>query len=97
VSEFTIANAAVSNGQFLAGGLFLLLLGIVFIGMGTTVLAVILGNPPKEMKPTAFRDTIGTGGPIVLFMALVLLLGLYIPPPLETLLREAAAFLEDKR
>ena len=29
-----------------------------------------------------------------LFMALVLLLGLYIPPPLESLLREAAAFLE---
>ena len=38
-----------------------------------------------------------TGGPILLFMALVLLLGLYIPPPLETLLREAAASLEVKR
>ena len=30
-------------------------------------------------------------------MALVLLLGLYIPPPLESLLREAAGFLEVKR
>jgi hypothetical protein len=29
-------------------------------------------------------------------MALVLLLGVYIPPPLELLLREAAAFLEVK-
>lgn len=97
VSEFTIASAAVGSGQFLAGGLFLLLLGIVFIGMGSTVLAVVQGNPPKEMKSTAFQDCFSTGAPIVLFMALVLLLGLYIPPPLETLLRDAAAFLEGKR
>jgi hypothetical protein len=30
-------------------------------------------------------------------MALVLLLGIYVPPPLESLLRDAAAFLEVKR
>ena len=45
---------------------------------------------------TEFRDSLGTGRPILLLMALVLLLGLYIPPPLESLLREAAAFLEVK-
>ena len=47
-------------------------------------------------RPTRFRDSFGTAGPILLFLALVLLLGLYIPPPLESLLREAAAFLEVK-
>src|SRR6185295_18474897 len=36
VSEFTIVNAAVGSGQFLVAGLFLLLLGIAFIGMGGT-------------------------------------------------------------
>jgi hydrogenase-4 component F len=97
VSEFTIVNAAVGGGHFLAGGLFLLLLAIVFIGMGATVLAVVQGNPPERKLPNAFRDSIGTGLPILLFMALVLLLGLYIPPPLESLLREATAFLEMKR
>src|SRR6266849_3791758 len=101
VSEFTIVNAAVGSGQFLVGGLFLLLLGIVFLGMGATVLAVVQGNAPEqthgnEMRPL-FRDSIGTGAPVLLFMALVLLLGLYVPPPLESLLREAAAFLEVKR
>ena len=30
-------------------------------------------------------------------MALVVLLGLYVPPPLDSLLREAAASLEVKR
>src|SRR5437867_5530227 len=46
VSEFTIVNAAMVEGQFLAGGLFLLLLGIVFVGMGATVLAVVQGQAP---------------------------------------------------
>src|SRR5207237_1853818 len=45
VSEFTIVSAAFINGKFLVGSLFLLLLGIVFIGMGGTVLAVVQGQP----------------------------------------------------
>src|SRR5438874_360642 len=111
VSEFTIVNAAVNGGHFLAATLFLSLLGIVFIGMGVTVLTIVQGNAPDPLtlpspptvggerrvrgkEPNAFRDSISTGAPVLLFMALVLLLGLYIPPPLESLLREAAAFLE---
>ena len=38
-----------------------------------------------------------TGAPILLFLALVLLLGVYIPAPLESLLREAALLVEVKR
>jgi hydrogenase-4 component F len=94
VSEFTIVNAAVGSGQFVAGGLFLLLLGIVFIGMGSTVLAVVQGNAPDHKDANGIHDSISTGAPVLLFMALVLLLGIYVPPPLESLLREAAAFLE---
>jgi hydrogenase-4 component F len=94
VSEFTIVSAAISSGQFLAGGLFLLLLGIVFIGMGATVLAVVQGTPPEPQAPNGFHDTLSTAGPILLFMALVLMLGIYVPQPLDALLRQAAAFLE---
>ena len=97
VSEFTIASAAAGSGQYLACGLFLLLLAVVFVGMGATVLAVVQGDPPDGPGATRFRDSVGTAGPILLFLALVLLLGLYIPPPLESLLREAAASLEVKR
>jgi hydrogenase-4 component F len=97
VSEFTIVNAAIGNGQFLAGGLFLLLLCVVFIGMGSTVLTVVQGTPAAETPRNAFHDSLSTGAPIVLFMALVVLLGVYIPPPLESLLRQAAALLEAPR
>ncbi len=97
VSEFTIVNAAIGSGQYVVGGLILFLMGIVFIGMGATVLAVVQGNAPYSSKLKGFRDSAGTVLPILLFMALVLLLGLYIPPPLDGLLRDAAAFLEGKR
>jgi hydrogenase-4 component F len=102
VSEFTIVSAAVSGGQFVAAAIFLLLLGIVFIGMGSTVLGMVLGQPPGPrqpigIEPITYGDSMGTVAPILLFMALVLLLGLYIPPALETLLSDAAGFLEGKR
>jgi len=97
ISEFTIVNGAIGTGQYLVGGLFLLLLCVVFIGMGATVLAVVQGQPATEAAPTASRDSVATCGPILLFMALVLLLGLYVPPPLESLLRNAAALLEVQR
>jgi hydrogenase-4 component F len=97
LSEFTIVTAAADSQQYLAGGLFLLLLGIVFVGMGSTVLAVVQGNFPKQKEANVFHDNIRTGAPILLFITLVLFLGLYVPPPLESLLRDAAAFLEVKQ
>jgi hydrogenase-4 component F len=97
VSEFTILNAGFGSGRYVASGLFLLLLGVVFIGMGATVLAVVQGNPPEQAERTSYHDSASTCVPILLFMALVLLLGVYIPPPLDSLLHEAAALLEVKR
>jgi hydrogenase-4 component F len=97
VSEFTILNAAFGTGQYLAGGLFLLLLGIVFLGMGMTVLTVVQGNPSKTAVPNGYHDSFATAAPLLLSLFLVLLLGLYIPPPLESLLQQAAAFVEGQR
>jgi hydrogenase-4 component F len=97
VSEFTILNAAVGAGRFLIGGLFLLLLGVVFVGMGATVLEVVQGEAPADKETSGLRDKVSTCAPILLFMALVLLLGIYVPSPLDSLLRDAAAFLEVKR
>ncbi|HUE16029.1 MAG TPA: proton-conducting transporter membrane subunit, partial [Planctomycetaceae bacterium] len=97
VSEFTIINAAIGSGQFFAATTCLLLLGVIFIGMGATILTVVQGKAPEDKKTNAFRDSFGTAAPIILFLAIVLLLGLYIPPPVESLLRDAAAFLEAKQ
>jgi hydrogenase-4 component F len=97
VSEFTIVSTAIGSGQYLPAGLFLFFLTVVFVGMGATVLAVVQGPAPEQTAPNGFHDTVGTCAPILIFMALVLLLGVYIPQPLESLLRDAAAFLEVTR
>jgi hydrogenase-4 component F len=94
VSEFTIIRGTLQAGQFAVAAAFLLLLAIVFIGMGVTVLAVVQGEPPAGAPATAYRDRFSTVAPVVLFMALVLVLGLFIPAPLDALLRDAAATLE---
>lgn len=96
VSEFTILRAAFETGRYGAGGAFLVLLLTVFIGMGGTVLAVVQGQPGPAADRTAFRDTVQTILPIALLMALVLLLGVYLPPPLAALLQDAAAYLEPR-
>ena len=42
----------------LAGCLFLVLLGIVFVGMGATVLTVVLGKPLEKTPSNSFRDNL---------------------------------------
>ncbi len=95
VSEFAILNAAFGAGRFLAGGLFLFFLLVVFIGMGTTVLAVIQGRAkPAGPEVAPYRDGLLTGAPTLLLLAMSLLIGIWIPGFLADMLNAAAAFLE---
>jgi hydrogenase-4 component F len=94
ISEFAILNGAFDAGRFVVGGLFLFFLLVIFIGMGATVLQVVQGEVPEEILKTPYRDGLLTGAPVVILMALVLLLGLYIPAPLNDLFQDAVRFLE---
>ncbi len=94
ISEFTILIGAFDRHRFVVGGLFLALLLIIFIGMGRTVLTVVQGRPSKAARRSSYRDGFFTGVPILVSFAIVLLLGVYIPPPLRALLNDAARFLE---
>ena len=94
LSEFTILRAIVEAERYYVAAAFLLLLVVVFVGMGATVLAVVQGEPPERARATRYRDG-GLGvAPIAVLLALVLVLGLWIPEPLSRLLRDAAALLE---
>ncbi|MGA2499816.1 MAG: proton-conducting transporter membrane subunit [Tepidisphaeraceae bacterium] len=94
ISEFTILNGAFERGRFLAGAGFLLLLLIIFIGMGRTVLTMVQGRPRPGSQLTSYRDGILTALPIITSLCLVTLLGVYIPTPLRTMLADAVRFLE---
>jgi len=94
ISEFAILNGAFDARRFVVAGLFLFLLLVVFTGMGATVLQVVQGRPPAEVRQSPYRDGWLTVAPIMVFMALVLLLGIYLPRPLTSLLNDAVRYLE---
>jgi hydrogenase-4 component F len=94
ISEFTILNAAFGAGHVWASGLFLFFLLVIFIGMGAIVLSVVQGRVSTAGRGTSYRDGWLTGLPPLILMALVLMLGLYIPGPLGKLLNDAVRFLE---
>jgi hydrogenase-4 component F len=96
LSEFTIAKAAFSTDRVWVGGAYLALLALVFIGMGTTVLRVVQGAPPAKGHGGVGDGWLTAFAPL-LALGLVLMLGLCIPPPLERLLRLAAAAFEVQR
>ncbi len=96
ISEFAILNGALGTGHFVAAGLYLLFLLAVFIGMGATVLSIVQGPSCPESRTSTYRDGLLSCLPPLVLMGLVLLLGLYIPGPLNSLLTSAVQYLEVK-
>ncbi|HEY3488894.1 MAG TPA: proton-conducting transporter membrane subunit [Candidatus Deferrimicrobiaceae bacterium] len=93
ISEYTIVSSAFLQGNGGVGAAFLLLLTIVFIGMASTVLPLVMGEPPEGLEKSPYRDRVLTVAPPLCLMGVVLMLGLWIPGPLMTLLRDGAALL----
>jgi hydrogenase-4 component F len=88
LSEFTILRGAVVQGHLWIAATMFVLLAIIFVGMAAFVLEMALGVP----KPGATRSRESVwliAGPIGLAVA-VLMLGLYIPPVLQSVLARAA-------
>jgi hydrogenase-4 component F len=96
VSEFSILNGAFDAHAILVAALFLVFLLVVFIGMGKTVLKVVQGRAPVEVVDEPYRDGFLTIAPVLALMAIVLLLGLYIPAPINALVRDAVGYLETR-
>ncbi|MEO6772122.1 MAG: proton-conducting transporter membrane subunit [Kofleriaceae bacterium] len=92
LSELIIVRAAFRAGQYWAAGLFLGLLAVVFIGMGGVVVRVVQG--PAPAGTTREREATLTLVPAACCLAIVLVLGLYVPGWLDSALHAAASFVE---
>ncbi len=86
-SEFTILKAAIDQHRYGIAAVFLALLGIIFIGMATAFLGMAQGESEPESKSKLPWMTLA---PPLFLGALTLLLGVYLPGPLLTVLRLAA-------
>jgi len=94
VSELSILRGVFATGHYALGGYFLTVLAVVFIGMGSTVLTVTLGPPSARANSAAYHDTVLSVGPPLILLLLVLVLGLYLPESIHSLVAEAAGIVE---
>ncbi len=90
-SEFAILNGAFGAGRFGVGALLLAFLAVIFVGMGSTVLAVVQGDPGDARPVSLSRENWLMALPPLVLMAMVLLLGLFLPQGLKDLFGAAAA------
>jgi hydrogenase-4 component F len=94
ISEFTILRGIFTGGHYLTGGLFLFFLAVIFIGMGSTVLSVVFGEPRAGQGDQNYREQpMNTATPLFLLL-IILVLGVYLPEPARKLFADAATLLE---
>ncbi len=93
LSEWTILRAALEQGRYGVGLLYLALLSLVFIGLSRSVLSMAQGERSDTMPQTNVRESWWAIGPPTVLALGALTLGVYIPPALGDALREAARLL----
>lgn len=93
VSELLILVSAVDSHRYIIAIIYLVLLGVIFIGMGSTVLAVVQGEPPEDLAGKTFRESPMKVVPMFASLALLLMMGIWIPAPITAALHAAAKLL----
>lgn len=97
VSELVILKSALDQGRYVIAAVFLLILCIIFIAMAIVVLSMAQGNPEglpagDLSQPASLfskESPLAVIPPLIL-SAVILMLGLYIPPFLRQVMEQAA-------
>ena len=90
LSELTILKAALDQGRAGVAIAYLILLAVIFVGMATAVLGMAQGLPRDVRMTARAREPLLRVVPAAALAAVVLLLGVYIPPVVRTALEDAA-------
>ncbi len=91
LSEFAILLGALQQGRGVVAALYLAFLAIVFIGMGQTVLKMAQGPAPEGGPAPGGAESWPSVMVPAALAAAVLMLGVYVPPALDAMIREAAS------
>ena len=87
-----ILSALVSANHMFVFATFCVLITVTFIATGRTIFPMIWGAP--QTVPTWPRQTLLSTWPKVVFLLALVVLGVYIPQPVNQLIREVASSLE---
>jgi hydrogenase-4 component F len=79
---------------FVTAALFLVFLVVIFLGMGSTVLAVVQGPISPAGGTTDFRDSFWKTAPMLAALVMVVIMGVWIPGVVYDLVLAAAKALE---
>ncbi|MFA5117322.1 MAG: proton-conducting transporter membrane subunit [Candidatus Omnitrophota bacterium] len=90
-SELMILNGAIISRQYLLAGIFVAALIVIFIGLARIVLEAVYGPPTEPVL--AKKESFFMNSAIAVSAAALISLGLWMPAPLEKVLREAVAMI----
>ncbi|OAI53559.1 NADH dehydrogenase [Planctomycetaceae bacterium SCGC AG-212-F19] len=90
LSEFTILRAALVQGRGLVAVGYLAMLALIFIGMATIVLRMYQGAPNLPGTTPTAAEPLWSIAPSAILCGLVLLLGVWVPYGLRSVLEDAA-------
>jgi hydrogenase-4 component F len=90
LSEFTILKGALDQGQAVLSVAYLGLLAIIFVGMAGLVLPMAQGEPISPGVGLNRREGLLEVVPPVALLLMVFILGLYVPPSLNSVLHDVA-------
>jgi hydrogenase-4 component F len=93
LSEFLIVRAAIDAGRLALAAAFLALLAWIFAAMSRSMLRMAQGTPPARGAAASAEPFLAVAPPAALAVA-VLALGVFVPGPLLSLLRQTASALE---
>jgi hydrogenase-4 component F len=93
LSELTIVRAGFASASPVFPLLLLFLLGLAFVAFARTTAGMVTGRPPDHLaSPYPGKAVaVSTVAPLVLGLAALLVLGLWIPVGLDTVLRHSIA------
>ena len=93
LSEFWIFRAGLAGGHYVVIGLLALFITVAFVGILLHVNRLVFGRPKDSSKPARASLPASCVLALVLAAVPVVVLGLYVPGPIDELMRAAAAAL----
>ncbi len=97
ISEFLIIKTMLSDGHYLMCIVFALLLTVILYGMAKVVLKMTFGTLSEEKQGIIEKNrgkiTVSMYIPQVIMLTVVFILGIYISPVLNEIIKAAAGFL----